>query len=241
MESDPQRFKPLKNSDKVIRAVKALHDYVVEGNLRPGTELPSESVMAMQLGVSKFSMREALRVAQSQGLIEISQGRRTKVASVSVKPATEILNIILRRSEGALLDLTQVRKCLESYIARFAAEKAQSQDIEKMSRSIEAMKKDRDNLDICINHDLEFHRILARSTGNMVFEIMLAPLAELLYESRLQTLRFSGVQKAIDEHSRILDAIRKMNPDLAEKCMQDHMLTAEDNLTQIKRRKKMID
>ena len=62
--------------DKVEFAVEALHKFIVEGNIEPGTDLPPENEMAKQIGVSKFSMREALRVAQSQGLIEISQGTR---------------------------------------------------------------------------------------------------------------------------------------------------------------------
>jgi GntR family transcriptional regulator, transcriptional repressor for pyruvate dehydrogenase complex len=226
-------FRPLKNPDKVVQAVEALHEYVLEGNLKPGIELPAESAMAKQLGVSRFSMREALRVAQSEGLVEISQGRRTRVASVSARPATRILNLILRRSEGPLLDLTEVRKCLESQIARLAAERAKAGDIDKMSQTIEAMKHDSKNLNICINHDLEFHKALVRSTSNMVFEIMLAPLAELLYQSRLQTLHFSGVQKACNEHTRILGAIKKKDPDLAEACMRDHLQTAENNLKEI--------
>ena len=96
------------------------------------------------------------------------------------------------------------------------------------------MEKGFDNLSYCIDKDLEFHNILVKSTQNKVFEIMLAPLAELLYESRLETLRFSGVQKAIDEHSKILDAVISRNADLAEESMRLHMQTAEENLTQIK-------
>jgi DNA-binding FadR family transcriptional regulator len=227
-------FKTIQPADKVEQALSALQGFILNGNLKPGTELLPESIMAKQLGVSKFSMREALRVAQSQGLIEISQGRRTKVANVSVKPATKILNIILRRSEGDLLELTEVRKCLECHIARFAAMRAKPHGIEAMAKTIRDMKIGFDNLDYCIDKDLEFHNILVKSTQNKVFEIMLAPLAELLYESRLETLRFSGVQKAINEHSRILEAVMSGNTELAEESMALHLQTAEDNLTQIK-------
>src|SRR5210317_754398 len=99
--------------DQVELAVEALHNFTVEGNIEPGTDLPPENEMAKQIGVSKFSMREALRVAQSQGLIEISQGRRTKVADVSIKPAAGLMNLIMRRSKHMLLELTEARQSLE--------------------------------------------------------------------------------------------------------------------------------
>lgn len=216
--------------DKVQRVVSALHDYIINGNLKPGTELPPESEMAKQLKVSKFSMREALRVAQAQGLVEISQGRRTRVADISVEPLTDIMQLLLRRSENVLLELTEARKCLECYIVRLATERAEPKHIEAMQATIDELKQHRDNVTYCVEQDLEFHNIMVKASNNRVFEIMLAPLAELLKQSRMETLHISGVQKAIEEHSLILDAIRKRDPDLAEASMNHHLKTAEQNI-----------
>jgi len=216
--------------DKVQRIVAALHDYIINGNLKPGTELPPESEMAKQLRVSKFSMREALRVAQAQGLVEISQGRRTRVADISVEPLTGIMELLLRRSENILLELTEARKCLECYIVRLATERAEPEHIEAMQATINELEQHLDNVEYCVEKDLEFHNILVLSSNNRVFEIMLAPLAELLKQSRMETLYVSGIQKAIDEHSLILNAIRKKDPDLAEASMSHHLKTAEQNI-----------
>jgi len=230
MTTQHLKLEVLEAPDKVQRVVSALHDYIINGNLKPGTELPPESEMAKQLKVSKFSMREALRIAQAQGLVEISQGRRTRVADISVDPLTDIMHLLLRRSENVLLELTEARKCLESSIVRRAAERAEPEHIEAMQMTIEALKHHLDDVEYCVEKDLEFHNILVQASNNRVFEIMLAPLAEFLKQSRLETLHVSGVQKAIDEHSLILDAIRKRDPDLAEADMKHHLETAEQNI-----------
>ena len=230
MITEMHTLKRLKPSDKVEQAVKALHEFIIQGNLAPGTELPPESEMAKQLGVSKFSMREALRVAQAQGLVEIVQGRRTTVAEVSVEPAAGIMNLIFRRSDNTLLELTEARKCLECSIVRFAAARVQPEHIRAMREAIQALREHQDDLEFCIDKDIEFHNILLKASNNKVFEIMLAPLTELLKRSRLETLRISGIQKAIDEHTTILQTLIQKDPDLAEQAMTTHLQTAEENL-----------
>jgi len=221
--------------DKVELAVEALHKFIVGGNMEPGAELPAENEMAKQIGVSKFSMREALRVAQSQGLIEISQGRRTKVADVSIKPAAGIMNLIMRRSKHMLLELTEARLSLECEIVRFAAIRATDKQIEAMAHTIEDLIDHRHDIEYCVNKDIEFHDIMVQATNNRVFGIMLESLAELSRESRLKTMRISGIDKPIAEHRAILEAIKARDPENAIICMQNHLQTAELNLKEMAR------
>lgn len=219
--------------DKVELAVEALHKFIVEGNMKPGTNLPPENEMAKQIGVSKFSMREALRVAQSQGLIEISQGRRTKVADVSIKPAAGVMNLMMRRSKHMLLELTEARQSLECEIVRFAAIRASDEQIEAMAQTIKDLNDHRHNIEYCVNKDIEFHDIMAQATNNRVFGIMLESLAELSRESRLKTMRISGTDKPIVEHRAILSAIKARDPEEAVICMQKHMQTARLSLNEL--------
>jgi DNA-binding FadR family transcriptional regulator len=226
-------FPKSRPADKVEQAVSVLQEYIIDGKLEPGTELPPESEMAKQIGVSKFSMREALRVAQSQGLVEISQGRRTKVAGVSLKPAAGIMNLILRRSQHLLLELTEARQSLEVSIVRFATLRATEDQIKSMEQTIKDMDQNREDLDYCVDKDIEFHDILVESTRNRVFKLMLEPLAKLLRDSRIKTWRISGVDKAISEHQWVLDAIKSRDANFAAETMAEHLQTAESNLKEI--------
>lgn len=227
-----KKLSKAKPVDKVAQALAALHEYIVDGELEPGTELPSESEMVEQIGVSKFVMREALRVAQSQGLIEISQGRRTRVADISVKPAACLMNLALKRSTDLLLELTEARRSLEISMVQLAATRRTEDQVEAMEETLTTMKRHRDDLFLCVEKDIEFHELMAQATGNRVFEMIHESIAELLSESRRKTMLRSGVNLPVAEHRRILDAIRDRDPQQAVAAMSAHLDTAELSLKQ---------
>lgn len=216
--------------DKVEQAVRAIQDYIIDGELEPGTFLPSESDMVKQIGVSKFSVREALRVTQSQGLIEISQGRRTRVAGISVKPAAGIMNLQMKRSKTLLLELTEARRSLEISIVELASLRRTDEQVDAMAKTIADMKTHKEDLDFCVNKDIEFHEIMVKATKNRVFEMIHETLVEMLKDSRKETLRISGAQKPIVEHQAILEAIREKAPEKAVQLMNTHLDTVESNM-----------
>ena len=218
--------------DKVEQALAALHEYIVGGELEPGTVLPSESEMVEQIGVSKFVMREALRVARSQGLVEISQGRRTRVADISIKPAAGLMNLALKRSNDLLLELTEARRSLEISMVRLAAKRRTEAQLEAMEETVAMMERHQDDLLGCVEKDIKFHEIMAQATGNRVFEMIHESIAELLSESRRETMLSSGVEKPVAEHRRILKYIREKDPEGAVAAMSAHLDTAESSLKQ---------
>lgn len=226
-----RKLEPAQRFEKVEYAVKAIQDFIMEDNLTPGTELPPESEMAKQIHVSKFSMREALRVLQAQGLIDITQGRRTRVADYSTKPAAQIMSLTFLRSKATLEELVEARQAMESRIARFGALRARADHIEAMEKTIREMEQNKDDLDFCVQKDVEFHDILIRASRNKVFEIMYSPLAGLLKESRKATLGVEGgLDRAINGHKVVLSAIRDHDPVGAERSMQDHLDMAHEDL-----------
>ena len=223
------KIKPINNEDKVHQILSALHSYIIEGHLLPGTFLPSERDLAAKLEVSRFSLREALRVAQAQGLIEISSGRRPRVAEPSNNAAADIIKITLRRSKQPLADLIVARQAIETQIARLAALNARVDDIKAMRRTIDAIVDNRDNLHFCVEQDILFHNHLLKAANNVVFEIMLAPLSELLRESREETVR-RGIDRVISGHNEILEMVQKRNPAGALKAMHHHLDMAEEDI-----------
>lgn len=228
--TDNKRFSRAQPVDKVEQALAALHEYIIDGGLEPGTPLPSESEMVAQIGVSKFVMREALRVAQSQGLVEISQGRRTRVADISIKPATGLMNLALKRSNDLLLELTEARRSLEISMVRLAALRRTPAQLAALEETVAALETSQDDLSVCVDKDIEFHEIMARATGNRVFEMIHESIAELLRESRRETLRRGGVDKPVSEHRQILKAIKEKDPEGAVAFMSAHLDTAESSL-----------
>ncbi|NNF45637.1 MAG: FadR family transcriptional regulator [Desulfobulbaceae bacterium] len=227
-----KKLSKAKPVDKVEQALAALHEYIVDGELEPGTELPSESEMVEQIGVSKFVMREALRVAQSQGLVEISQGRRTRVADISIKPAAGLMNLALKRSNDLLLELTEARRTLEISMVQLAAKRRTDAQVKAMEETVAMMENHQGDLLLCVEKDIEFHEIMAQATGNRVFEMIHESIAELLSDSRRETMLRSGVDLPVAEHRRVLDAIREQDPEEAVAAMSAHLDTAELSLKQ---------
>ena len=230
METEPRGLRQATKTLMVEHAVRALKEHIVDGNLPPGTELPPESEMAREIGVSKFSLREALRVLQVLGLIDISQGRRTRVASHSITPVASLLQLTLRRSAAPDLMLIEARKSLEGHISRFAAMRAEPSNIEQMHDAIEGMRRNRGDLEQCVDKDMEFHSAVVKASQNVVFEIMLAPLGELLRGQRREQIRTKGVDMVIKYHGMILAAVKEHDPDKAERCMDQHLAQAEQDV-----------
>ena len=230
MDLSTESFSLLQTSDRINQIVQSLHSYIIDDNVKPGTELQPERELAKRLGVSRFSLREALRVAQAQGLLEIRQGRRPRVASPSAAAAAEVIGLTLRRTKSTFLQLVAARELLELEIVRLAALNITPSDLEKLAKTISDMRENSDDLALCAEKDIEFHTVMLKASGNVVFEIMLLPVAKLLKESREKTLSFAtGVARALECHGRILEELRRHDGEAAAREMKKHLeMVAED-------------
>ncbi len=223
----------IENNDKVSRIITSLQDYIINGDIESGMVLPSERELAGQLGVSRFSLREALRVAQAQGLIEITRGRRPRVASPNTNAASEIIGLTLKRSDKTFMDLIEARQGIECQMVFLAASRASATHISRLKETINQLEDNRENLGLCVEKDFEFHNILLEASRNIVFKIMLEPLSELLKAIRMRTIQRRGVQRAINGHKEILKAIIEKKPEMARKAMSKHLRMAKKDLNRI--------
>jgi GntR family transcriptional repressor for pyruvate dehydrogenase complex len=228
----------IEETDKIDRVIRELQDTIVEGKLAPGTELPAERVLAERLGVSRFSLREALRAAQARGLIEIQRGRRPRVARPSTRAAAEVIALAIRRSRKTLLDLVVARQALETQIAQIAALNARPEHLAEMAATIETIDHHRGDTEVCLQQDLRFHDILVEASGNEIFAIMLAPLTDLLRASRKKTIS-QGVERVVSGHRAVLEAVRDRNPEQAARAMHHHLEMAEEDLKKAREAKSL--
>jgi GntR family transcriptional repressor for pyruvate dehydrogenase complex len=224
-EATPITFKPNQTITAVDQVFSEISALVLREDVDPGAELPPEEVMAMQLKVSKVTLRQALRLAQAQGLIEIRNGQRARVAKPSLKPLINIMDITLRRmGKKDFEDLVKVREILEVNIARDAARLAKKEHIQAMEKTIVEMEQNKEDLAFCVKKDIEFHSFLRKATANRIFDIVLAPIAQILADSMETTLESGGIHAATEAHRWILDAVKQKDPDKAEAAMRKHMV-----------------
>jgi len=228
MKRKPKIFLPLTKEKTIDCIEKVIQDYIIQQKLEPGMELPAERDLAGQLGVSRFTLREALKVAKTQGLIEIVHGRKPRVAKPTGIAAANALSLSIQRGGIDLLELTEARSVLECQISRLAAINALPEHLDALRQNILEMEKQQEDSSVYVELDIEFHRILLDASKNRVFEIMLEPLTLLLRESRSKTMK-KNVTNALTGHKKILMAIEKGNPEQAAQAMDDHMhMTVQD-------------
>jgi GntR family transcriptional repressor for pyruvate dehydrogenase complex len=218
---------PLERGDLVRGAVEQLRAFVLS---RPrDEELPSEAVLAQRLGVSRTVLREAMKHLQAQGLVLIAQGKRARVRPADPQAAIASLDVLLRRSEGSLLQLVEVRRPLEAEIVALAARRATPEALAEAEAAIAAQEAAA-TLEARIDADLAFHRALAKATGNPVFALLLDALAGLMRASRRTSLGKYGNRIPVEHHRAILDAVRRRDPAAARAAMDAHLGLNERHL-----------
>lgn len=225
-----ENIKPIKERDKIEQIVDVLKELIISGTLAAGSELPSERDLAAQFKVSRYSLREALRAAQTQGLIELSQGKKPKVAMPSHEPAAELMGIIFQRTNTPLSELIIARISLECDIASIVAKKAEPELIERLEVITAQMEKCKTDIEYCAQKDIEFHETLAEASGNTVFQIMLSSVAALLKASRLITLKTTGADRALIGHKSIINALKQKDQEKARAAMLAHLEMAEEDI-----------
>lgn len=187
--------------------------------------LPSQAILAQELGISRTAVREAMTILQAQGLIEIQQGKLPQILPVSNSTLSEQLKLFMSRQGASFHQFMEVRLPIEVEVARIAAQRATEDQIETLHASIDRLSSAK-RLEEQIQADRDFHVGLAHATQNPLFISILESFHIGLRSSMKKTLGNAGVQNAVRGHRAILDSIRLHQPDLAVKRMQRHLKQA---------------
>lgn len=211
--------------DRVSELVEHFERLILAGNLAPGDQLPAERVISAEMGVSRSVVREAINRLASLGLVRSVHGSGTRVEPPSGRLITQGYQRLLRHGEIELRQLAEVRLPLETTIAGLAARHRSPDHLERLDRTQLELAQPHATLEEQVRADLEFHAILAEASGNPFFGLVLAPIQELLIESRRRTLGRHGVRLALEHHADILEAVHRQDESAAIAAMRRHLLT----------------
>lgn len=230
--------RPARTAQNVTAGVVQQLEDLVFGEFEPGAELPSESDLAAQLGVSRLTVREATKALQARGLVDIRQGRRPVVAHPNAGPIGDFFTAAVRRDPRRLMDLLDVRRALEMHIASLAATHAGRAAVSAMEMALAAMRAAGESsaTDAHVFHeaDIHFHESLAVGAGNQMLSFLIEALEEPLRASRMRSLtghiaRGGTVDDVIEQHARILERIKARDAKGAAAAMSAHLeQTARD-------------
>lgn len=224
-----QPIKPKKVSSQIAEQIRAS---ILSGDFSPGDKLPPERELAEMFGVSRPSVREALNVLASSGLVMSYQGGGTVVMSLVETSAGNPLSELIRVEQERALDVIEVRKGLESWTSFYAAQRALPEDLRRMEEIIAAMKRNLENLSPSEDLDANLHIVIARATHNIVWLHLMQSLFDAMKEFQ------QGVWRAVyltgedhhllyDHHRIIVEAIKARNPEAAREAMLKHLVFAE--------------
>jgi len=217
---------------KVYAEVAAqIHRLIAEGRFKPDDRLPPERELAEVFGVSRTSVRDAIRVLETQGLVEPRHGEGTVVRHVPIDAIVKPLAGALAASKDLTADLFDMRKMLEPPLARAAAFRATAEDVQALEEIVVRQAACARAGTAAVDEDHAFHHRIATAAKNQVVLQMVAILLDLLRESHVRSAQAPGrAEKSLEGHRRILDAIRRRDPDGAAGEMRAHLEEIESVL-----------
>ncbi len=225
-------FHSIKIKKLSAQIAEQIRSAILAGEYTPGDKLPSERELAEMFDVSRPSVREALNMLATAGLIASHQGGGTVVLSLMDKADVNPFSELIRAEMERALDVIEVRKGIESWTAYYAVERSLPEDIRRMEDIISSMQHRLNDPVSSEDLDTEFHISVARATHNFAW----LHLMQTIYDGmkNFQHLVWRSVNLTGDDHSLlythhlgIFEAIKSKDPEAARTAMLDHLSFAE--------------
>ena len=233
-------FRVVEHNKVALDIIAQIRGAILNGTLNPGDKLPSERHLVTKFGVSKHTLREAIRALETMGLLEVRKGVNggAVVLEVDMQTTKDSIANFLYFKDVSVHDLSEVRKLLEPYLARIAAERLSSEEVDNLVATHKTCEEAIKHAEPMYEQEIEFHRILARVSGNPVFMLIQDFVNSLLTESK-QRLKpgLTFQEEVYAAHDRILQALVAKDPGLAASEMLRHVCEIEDSLVELRKQK----
>lgn len=222
--------------DKISESIsQQIRDAIFAGRLKPGDKLPSERDLTRSFGVSKASMREALRSLEVLGFIEVRKGTAggAFVTEVHPRKARELFANFLHFRNVSIAHIGEVRTLLETHAAATAARVIGDDDLARLKALVRTGECDLERRDVSRLRldEIEFHRLIGNACRNPLLSFVLDAVHHLLADAKdvLQpSLAFSAA--VLKAHQNICNALEQRDPEAARREMARHLADVERDL-----------
>ncbi|BCB77345.1 FadR/GntR family transcriptional regulator [Phytohabitans flavus] len=214
-------------TDEAIEKIKGM---IVSGEMRPGDRLPREADLAERLGLSRNSLREAVKALSLIRVLDVRQGDGTYVTSLAPGLLLDALSFVVDfHRDDTVLEFLEVRRILEPSATALAAQRMTDDDIDGLRTVLAELGED-PTIDALVANDLDFHRRIAAGSGNNVLCSLIDSLSGPTTRARIwRGLTQEGaVAKTREQHAAILEAIATRQPELARSWATVHVAGVED-------------
>ncbi len=216
------------------RIAEKLLTLIREKQLRPGDRLPPERELATMMGVSRPSLREALRALSIMKVIENRQGSGTYVTSLKPEQLVEHLDFIIALNDSTFLDLFQARRILESGLVSLAAQAITDEEVQDLEALLERSAEAIHDPEAFSRIDLELHIKIAQAARNQILTLFMSTINDLNIASRKRTGDDPDVRsQTLSDHRAIVAALKARDPEKAAQAMLAHLDHVERKLKEL--------
>ncbi|WP_326691802.1 MULTISPECIES: FadR/GntR family transcriptional regulator [unclassified Streptomyces] len=213
-------------TDEAIEKIKGM---IVSGALRPGDRLPKESELATELGLSRNSLREAVRALSLIRILDVRQGDGTYVTSLDPQLLLEAMSFVVDfHRDDTVLEFLAVRRILEPAATAMAGSRIAEDELDALESQLEALGAE-PSVEELVTADLEFHRRIVAASGNSVLCSLLDGLSGPTTRARVWRglTQEDAVSRTLHEHRQILAALRSRDTEAARSWSTVHIASVE--------------
>lgn len=209
-------------------AIEKIRELIINGELSPGDRLPSEQDLATMLGISRSSLREAVKALSQAKVLVVRRGDGTYITSLSPELLLSGLSFAVDLMQDQTLhEVFEVRRLLEPAATALAATRISDGQIEKLRRSLEHMRET-DDPEEMVRRDMEFHAEVVAASGNETLCSIISVISARALRARIWRASIAGVKSmTLDQHSAILDALEERDASLASSAATMHLSASQ--------------
>jgi GntR family transcriptional repressor for pyruvate dehydrogenase complex len=212
-------------------AIEQIKSMIVSGELKPGDRLPPEKELAERLGLSRSSLREAIKALDVIRIVDVRRGDGTYITSLEPDLLLEAIGFVVDlHTDESVFEIFEARRILESQATGLAAVRATPEDIAKLRAESKEIAAHSSNVELLVEHDVRFHEMISQLAGNQYLASLINGLTSKTVRARVWRVltQEDAVERTLREHEMIIDAIESGNPDLAIAAATLHVSGVEN-------------
>lgn len=217
-------------------AIEKIRQLIISGRLAPGSRLPAEAVLAQDLGLSRGTVREAVRALVATRVLDVRRGDGSYVTSLRPELLLEGMAFAADlMQDEAFLELVEVRRVLEPAATALAAVRAMPANLAALAATLDRMRASAHDYEALVGHDAHFHELVAQAAGNSTMASMLSGLSGRTQRSRVWRgiMEADAIRLTIAEHERIYAALLARDPELSHAAALVHVATTQSWLRRV--------
>jgi len=206
-------------------AITTIKEMIVSGELGPGQRLPPEKELSERLGLSRNSLREAVKSLAVIGVLDVRRGDGTYVTSLRPELLLEAMSFVVDlHQDASVLEIFEVRRILEPAAAIFAVDRISDDTLDELAAGLDEVSEDTP-IEELVQHDLAFHHAITAAGGNAYLTSLLDALSSSTARARVWRgiTQDRAVARTLAEHERILQALRARDKEMVRAALTVHI------------------